>query len=280
MKNIRDVLSALQWDKSNYCMRHQSDFLYLPPTYEVSQCPFCGTEALHQQIEDAEQKRCLDIERLERYRTLSRHSIIQDDTIRQAHFDNFIAETEEEQLNKMLSVRVAERFIQGEVFNVWIQSPETGCGKSHLAMSILQQVNEASPQNRRTLFLDFGRTMELMRDSVGNRESMYTQNYFVTLASKVDVLVLDDLGAETGDIYSDKRASEYTSNVLRSILNSRQHKPTIITTNLIGQRLLTGYREGGRFIPPMYDKKMMSRAMRKVEHILFKDTPDKRLLGF
>lgn len=180
----------------------------------------------------------------------------------------------------MLAVRVAERFIQGEVFNVWIQSPETGCGKSHLAMSILQQVNEASPQNRRTLFLDFGRTMELMRDSVGNRESMYTQNYFVTLASKADVLVLDDLGAETGDIYSDKRASEYTSNVLRSILNSRQHKPTIITTNLSGQRLLTGYREGGRFIPPMYDKKMMSRAMRKVEHILFKDTPDKRLLGF
>lgn len=119
--------------------------------------------------------------------------------------------------------------------------------------------------------------MELVKDSFNNKESKYTQNDIVTIANEVDVLVIDDLGAETGDIYSDKRASEYTSNVLRSILNGRQDKATIITTNLSGERMVTGYKEGHKFIPPMYDGKVMSRAMRNVENIIFRETPDKRL---
>lgn len=92
----------------------------------------------------------------------------------------------------------------------------------------------------------------------------------------MDLLVLDDLGAETGDIYSNKRASEYTSNVLRSIFNARQDKSTGVTTNLLGKRL-TGYVDKeGKSHAGMYDKKMISRAMVNIESIVFKESVDKR----
>lgn len=281
MTSTKDVLQSdegpLRWDKDNHCKKHNSYFLFMPPAFTASQCPVCGAERLHEEFAMEMQKQCTDGVRLRKYNTLTKLSIIQDNTIAEVTFDSFITQTEEEQVNKTKAMQAAERFANGEAFNLWIQSPQTGCGKSHLAMSILKYVNEYGAKDKSTLFLDFGRTMELVKDAISNKESKYTQNYIITIANEVDVLVIDDLGAETGDIYSDKRASEYTSNVLRSILNGRQDKATIITTNLTGERMMTGYRDGNRFIPPMYDGKMMSRAMRNVENIVFRETPDKRI---
>lgn len=282
VQNINEVVKSdtaggLRWDRDNHCDKHDSDFVFMPPAFQTSQCPVCGTERLRDDFQSEMQKVCTDGERLKKHNTLAKQSIIQDNTITAATFDNFTTQTEEEHTNKLKAIKVAERFAAGEAFNLWIQSPQTGCGKSHLAMSILKYVNESGAKDKSTLFLDFGRTMELIRDAINNKESKYTQNYFISLANSVDVLVIDDLGAETGDIYSDKRASDYTSNILRSILNGRQDKATIITTNLSGERMITGYQDGHKFVPPMYDKKMMSRAMRNVLHILFKETPDKRV---
>ena len=281
MQSMKDALqgvdSPLKWDKSKRCEKHDSYFVFMPPIFKLSQCPACGTEKLRDEFQSEMQKVCTDGDRLKRYNTLAKRSIVQDNTLKSASFGNFTVQTEEEHQNKLRALQVAERYAAGEAFNVWIQSPQTGCGKSHLAMSILKHVNESGVKDKSTLFLDIGRTMELIKDSFNNKESMYTQNYFITLANEVDVLVIDDLGAETGDIYSDKRASEYTSNVLRSIFNGRQDKATIITTNLSGKRLITGYQDGHKFIPPMYDDKMMSRAMRNVVQIVFKNTPDKRV---
>ncbi|WP_139992868.1 DnaA ATPase domain-containing protein [Kurthia sp. Dielmo] len=281
MQSIQDVLQSddgpLRWDRDNYCDKHDSNFVFMPPAFDNSQCPMCGTEKLRNEFQDEMQKVCTDGERLRKHNILAKQSVIQDNTITNATFDNFIVQTDEEHTNKIKAIKAAERFSNGEAFNLWIQSPQTGCGKSHLAMSILKYVNDSGAKDKSTLFLDLGRTMELIKDSFNNKESEYTQNHFISLANSVDVLVIDDLGAETGDIYSDKRASEYTSNVLRSILNGRQDKATIITTNLTGARMITGYKDGHKFIPPMYDKKMMSRAMRNVLHIVFNETPDKRV---
>lgn len=281
MQSMKDALqgvdSPLKWDMSKRCEKHDSYFIFLPPGFKESRCPACSTAKLEQELTNELQKVCTDGDRLKRYNTLAKRSIVQDNTLKSASFDNFSVQAEEEHQNKMRALQVAERYAAGEAFNTWIQSPQTGCGKSHLAMSILKHVNESGAKDKSTLFLDIGRTMELIKDSFNNKESKYTQNYFVTLANAADVLVIDDLGAETGDIYSDKRASEYTSNVLRSIFNGRQDKATIITTNLSGQRLITGYQDGNKFIPPMYDDKMMSRAMRNVVQIVFKNTPDKRV---
>ena len=151
----------------------------------------------------------------------------------------------------------------GEQFNLWIQSEITGVGKSHLAMSILKALNSLE---RSCLFLDIDETLRKIRGSFDNEDSKYTEQYFIDLATEVDFLVLDDLGAETGDIATTKRASDYTSKVLRAIVNGRQHKSTIITTNLVSNQLNN-----------IYDRKVISRMMTNIESITFKQSMDKRI---
>ena len=130
MTSIQDTLQSqngpLRWDRNHYCAKHQSEFLFMPPTFTASQCPVCGSERLHAQFAAEMQKQCTGGERLRKYHTLAKQSIIQDKTIIEASFENFIVQTEEEHCNKMQAIEAAERFAKGEAFNLWIQSPQTG----------------------------------------------------------------------------------------------------------------------------------------------------------
>lgn len=87
--------------------------------------------------------------------------------------------------------------------------------------------------------------------------------------SDVDLLVLDDLGAETGFIGTNKTATDFTQRILYSLMNRRQDKSTIITTNLTGAQLAS-----------MYDKKILSRMYRKIDGnvITFNGTKDRRMI--
>jgi DNA replication protein DnaC len=82
----------------------------------------------------------------------------------------------------------------------------------------------------------------------------------------VDFLVLDDVGAETGAMDTDKRASDFIHRVLYGITNARQNKSTITTTNL-----------GSKDLYSMYDKKIVSRLFRKPKFIVYENTKDKRI---
>lgn len=280
MESIKGQLQSamLNWDSSKKCEIHNTNFLFMPDGEETgeSYCPICWRDAETKKLSDSFSRKILDVDRMKKHNTLVKKSIIQDNTIKLATFDKFQPTNAEEKRNKEHAMNVAMRYCEGDVFNTWIQSSETGVGKSHLAMSILKSVNQFGNQEISCLFIDVARMMELIKGSFNNKESFYTEEYFTTLCGEVDLLVLDDLGAETGDIYSNKRASEYTSNVLRSIFNARQDKSTLVTTNLSGKRL-TGYvDENGNNHAGMYDKKMISRAMVNIESIVFKESVDKR----
>lgn len=286
MEAIKGQLQSalLNWDSSKHCEIHNMNYLYMPGGQESgeSYCPICWRNAETEKLAKELSHYATNADRMKKHNTLGHKSIIQDNTIKQATFDSFKPTNAEEERNKKHALNVASKYCEGEVFNTWIQSAETGVGKSHLAMSILKVVNAYGSRERSCLFVDVARMMELIKDSFNNKnrsreeQSIYTEEYFTTLCGEVDLLVLDDLGAETGDIYSTKRASEYTSNVLRSIFNARQGKSTIVTTNLSGQRL-TGYKdENGINHAGMYDKKMISRAMVNIESIVFKESVDKR----
>lgn len=108
--------------------------------------------------------------------------------------------------------------------------------------------------------------MRKIKDSFSNRQSKYTERYFVDLLSSVDFLVLDDVGAETGAIDTDKTASDFVQRILYAITTTRQDKATILTTNLSSEVLFK-----------MYDKKLVSRLLKNPKYVLFKETKDKRL---
>ncbi|MDF2606968.1 MAG: Pony 38 [Bacillales bacterium] len=86
------------------------------------------------------------------------------------------------------------------------------------------------------------------------------------MLSDCDFLVLDDLGAETGAIDTGKAATDFVQRVFYAIMNARQGKVTIITTNLSSEKLFS-----------IYDKKLVSRLLRNPQFIIFKETLDKRI---
>lgn len=247
---------------SSWCDKHQRN-LMRHNGKEV--CPTCECERFTAESEEEVRQEIQKAQVLKNYNVFKKHSILQDETLLDAAFSNYVVEEGEEKLNKERAEGAFEQYKQGEIFNTWLTG-DTGVGKSHLAMAILRNLNERGAKQRKCLFVDVDEMLRKIRNSFGNKESIYTEQYFIDMLSEVDFLVLDDLGAETGDIDSEKHASEFTSRVLRAIINARQHKSTIITTNLSRQKL-----------EQMYDKKMVSRMMKSIYLIHFKNTRDKRI---
>lgn len=230
----------------------------------------CENEKETAALEREESERFRKIIASKKYRALSEKSIVQDKTLLRASFDTYIAKTEEEVTNKQKAIACVERYIQGQAFNLWFNG-SPGVGKSHLAMSMLHGLNERAHKDKSCLFIDLDEMLRRIRASFEDKSSKYTEQYFISLLCDVDYLVLDDLGAETGNIDTNKIASDFTSRVLRAVVNARQDKSTIITTNLSSEQLLK-----------MYDPKLISRMMRHLETVIFKDTVDKRIknIGF
>lgn len=230
-------------------------------------CPKCEVEKEKQTLEKALQAEFEENKRLELHNILYKHSLLTDTTILKATFENFLTQQQEEFSNKQKTRDVIERYKMGETFNTVFQG-EPGSGKTHLSYSILKELNESDNPNTSCLFVSLEDMLKKIKGSFNNKESKYTEEYFADLLSKVDYLVLDDLGAETGAIESDKSATDFVQRVLYGVMNSRQEKSTIITMNLSGEQLRK-----------RYDSKLISRLLKKPTYIVFKDTKDKRLIN-
>lgn len=247
------------------CTKHGKKVVQFIMVQGEEVCPLCERDAQDELLAKQE------LERYERamsrrdYRTLATKSILKDTKLFDAKFGNYETSDPEETANKRKAVNVFQKYRKGEVFNTWFTGMP-GVGKSHLAMSILQNLNEWGEQDKSCLFVSVDEMLLLIRNSFDNKESQYSEYYFVDLLSKVDYLVLDDLGAETGGTGTQKTASDFTLRILYAISNARQGKSTIVTTNL-SKRELT----------KMYDAKLVSRLQGSIALINFKETSDKRI---
>lgn len=232
----------------------------------VLQCPRCESERLTKEMEDQESVRANAALHNEKYIILQKQSLLKDLTLLDATLKNFqVSEGSEEETNKKRAVTAVQQYRSGETFNTLLVG-NPGAGKSHLAMSIIRNMNETDNKQRSCLFIDLDEMLSRVRDSFSNRESPYTEQYFIRLLSDVDYLVLDDLGAETGSTNSGKTASDYTMRILKGIADARQSKSTIFTTNLD--------RAG---LERMYDAKTVSRLLRDTYLIKFEKSTDKRI---
>lgn len=203
------------------------------------------------------------------YNVLHKQSVLTDETLLSATFETYtqnVLQGTEEFFNKQEAIQACNDYRRcREPFNTFLTG-DTGVGKSHLAMAILHELNETDGQQRTCLFIDIDEALRRVRGSYSDKESTFTEYYLVDLMSNVDYLVIDDIGAEVGNIKTDKSASDFVNRVLRAVLNARQNKSTIVTTNLTRAQL-----------EAMYDKKLVSRIMRDVHLIKFEQTQDKRI---
>ena len=119
---------------------------------------------------------------------------------------------------------------------------QQGCGKTHLAVAAIR-FSEVSPYSVVNLgFVEFITVPDLMlmlRSSFGdhskNYENQISEAEIIKKYSGVDVLILDDMGAD--------KTSDYTVVSLYIILNSRINSclQTIITTNLTNKGIAEFY---------------------------------------
>lgn len=233
----------------------------------VAVCPICERDRANEELSVIETKKMQQAINSEKYRVLDSKSITTDATLLNVSFGSYEAHSKEEVDNKQKASEAFKRYKASEAFNLWlVGSP--GVGKSHLAMSILRNLNEGGEKDKSCLFISVDEMLLRIRESFNNKESKYTESYFIGLCSNVDYLVLDDLGAETGATNTKKIASDFTLRVLYGIANARQNKSTIITTNL-STDVLTN----------MYDAKLVSRLLKNHTLIKFTATKDKRING-
>ena len=219
----------------------------------------------------------------ETYHVLKRHSVFENETLRDMTLADYTTDCEEQKVNLEKVNKVGSAIINGEAVNVWMTG-RPGRGKSHLAVAILNAVNEygkkrmmkAIEEDRdprgegfSCLFISFAKMLQLIRGSYNKKDSPYTEEYFINLCGQVDILVIDDLGAESGAIEEDEQATKFVHRVLYAITNARVGKTTIYTTNLKKDQRAH-----------LYDDKLLSRIYQNIAEIVFKDSLDMRHTEF
>ena len=195
---------------------------------------------------------------------LKAKSLLLDETIKTATFDNFKIETDDEQQAFEFAKNLAEFYKKGGQGNSFMSGP-AGSGKSHLSMAILKSYLESGEKT--ALFVSYSHVVRLIKDSFNNRDSIYTQNNIMSLLTNVDLLVMDDIGSENN--------SDFSEELLTDVLDGRIS--TIITTNLSSEELRGNSRKPGR-----YNQRTASRMFRGIggKAFNFKGIKDKRVLPF
>ena len=195
---------------------------------------------------------------------LKAKSLLLDETIKTATFDNFKIETDDEQQAFEFAKNLAEFYKNGGQGNSFMSGP-AGSGKSHLSMAILKSYLESGEKT--ALFVSYSHVVRLIKDSFNNRDSVYTQNNIMSLLTNVDLLVMDDIGSENN--------SDFSEELLTDVLDGRVS--TIITTNLSSEEL-----RGNSIKPGRYNQRTASRMFRGIggKAFNFKGIKDKRILPF
>ena len=181
-------------------------------------------------------------------------------------FETFQAVDAETAANKELALNHARKLYKGSTDNV-LFAGKYGTGKTHLAVAILNQLN--THMDRRCLVVATNALMRAIQSSFNaGPEHPMTAERAISLLVKADFLVIDDLGSEVGSVEKGSVASDWTTKVINDVLDGRQAKPTIVTSNLSVPQIEDTY--GGRV------KSRIMRGISKEDIVQFKQTTDKR----
>lgn len=219
-------------------------------------CPECQREQINQKDEQDTAERLARKHKERTYGMLNRSSIVGNEKLFTKTFENFDVISHETQKVKEQAKQIAKSYLDGNEFNC-ILTGQPGTGKSHLAMAILQEVNEHAEPYMSCLFVSLIDLLAEIRESFNSQTEGISESQATRLLQRADVLVIDDLGSESNFTSDNSQASDFIQRVLFQILNARSR--TIITTNLSGQEL-----------KKIYNPKIVSRMLEnaKQEHFL------------
>lgn len=209
----------------------------------VSECLTCDSSDLQKNIQD-------QIEHNEKNRHVTlfnKYSIVPDD-IRNARFSNFKPGDHPSKLDaKRTAMKYVQEFeqVKDSDQNSLLFQGSYGLGKSHLAHSI---ATELIKKGFNVIYIDVPQLLQLFRDNI-KTQSVNEQDIMRTIANS-DLIILDDLGAEY--IKKENGKESWAVDKLFQVLNSRNSKPKVVTTNYKPQGLRDKYGiHGGRILSRM-----------------------------
>lgn len=256
---------------NQYCQVHPDQKLLMLANH-IPFCPRCVEEKRRHKNNELVTIGALRSYKRGFYEVLKKDSIIDDEDLWQASFDNYeVNSGTEAEANLNKARQIAGKYLNRDYQANTIITGNPGVGKSHLAISMLKGVNDHIKPNASCLFVSINELMRLIKDSFNHSDSQFTESRMVNFLGQVNLLVLDDLGSEASFKRDNREASEYVQQVLFGVLNKRNR--TIITTNLNSDEL-----------SKIYNPKLLSRMYKGVMKndgiIKFKETQDKRMAIF
>ncbi|MCB2907421.1 DnaA ATPase domain-containing protein [Streptococcus suis] len=201
-------------------------------------CPECIKEQNEKQEQEEVEKHLNAGIYQKTYNVLMRDSTIPKE-LKEANFDNFIAETaEENQLLTFAKGQVA-KYLDGMSGNT-VFTGSTGIGKSHLSVAMAKAINEgyrAKGEPKSVLFVNLTEILRRVRESFNYNSQ---EGYYSKLLKEVDYLVLDDLGVKLNG-NNGKGKGIWEEGFIFDILSNRDK--TIITTNLSSSEIASLYSD-------------------------------------
>lgn len=140
-----------------------------------------------------------------------------------------------------------------------------GIGKSHLSVAIHKALRD---QYIPTLIIDMPAFLQKLKSTFGYSDSAQAQEKLMRKIKEVDVLILDDIGAE----YAKSDGNEsWTSDILYQIMNDRQTKVNVFSTNYTSKDLKQKYGQ--------LSTRIISRMLAGAEVVKVEGN-DRRMKGF
>ncbi|TPR43182.1 ATP-binding protein [Apilactobacillus micheneri] len=267
---FKEFLKQHQKITDQKCPKHGCNLVEFDKPEPHLVCTECQKEELTKKEHDMSANAVKCLKKRRTTDVLKKDSIITDDSLKNASFDNFEVDNDETKQALHLAKQIAYKYMTtDEQFNT-LFTGQPGRGKSHLALSMLKAINDNSQKPVSCLFVSIDELFRKIKESFNYRESKFTEENMVSLLTRVDLLVMDDLGSEASMKRDNAEASDFVQRVLFGIFNSRTR--TIITTNLNSKELSS-----------MYNPKLISRMEKNVKGHIIKFTEatnDKRMVEF
>lgn len=246
-----------------YCEKHPRYKKMLLPHGETV-CPVCYRDIRDGTVskQKSEEYYAETIEGKKSY--LYENSVVSNKATLDKGFKDFNVTNVQERQLKDSAVHLVEPLIKGKPINAYLQGPP-GCGKSHLSMAVIKNVNEKAA-GKRCLFMNFPSLQQKIRASFNDPFSSDSEGKLIQQMIAADILVLDDIANEINPSNIHGEVSGFSARILYAVMDARaENKPTIITSNIPWKNL-----------EKLIDPRVYSRMGHQLTIIPFANVTDKR----
>ncbi|EOH94799.1 ATP-binding protein [Enterococcus pallens] len=237
----------------------------------VCTAPGCGHREMLQRNSEKAQVIVDKAVRDAAYLKMVNNSIVTDQSVWTCNFDNYKIVDHETKDAKFKAQNWANKILNKEnVHAIFTGTP--GAGKTHLAVAIMLEVLEKSGYQRTCGIVNFRELLEQLRNAIDDAEiRREIRRTLVSELKKMDLVVIDDLGAELGRMEKPSEPTTFVLETLQSLAESRQEKSTIFTSNLNSSQIYTLYGER------IYSRMLNGATVDdRLNAFRFKETTDKR----